>query len=333
METRKVQRTGKSTFIVSLPKVWAVKNDIQPGSIIYISQSDNGSLVLSPSRSERDLSTKLEIGDKVGEPLIRDIIGCYVSGYRSIEVTSAHMTAAQKRDIHQIVQKLIGPEILEETVNKVMIQDLIDPEELQSERALKRIRTVVRSMIQDALQSLVSNDKELALDVIQRDDDVDRLFLLVSRQFTEILRSGSVKQESLNSIIAFNYSRAATNLERMADHATWIADMVVKCDSQFPPPLVEEMGRMSSILVDLIDKSVYSLIKLDSNQANEVIDQCRQVSSIISNMINGVSPVDDNDESMIRLIITSVDRMLDYVKNIGELTINLRQTEFPLRGK
>ena len=38
MDTRKVQRTGKSTFIVSLPKSWATKNGISAGSIIYINQ-------------------------------------------------------------------------------------------------------------------------------------------------------------------------------------------------------------------------------------------------------------------------------------------------------
>jgi phosphate uptake regulator len=138
------------------------------------------------------------------------------------------MTADQKRDIHQIVQKLIGPEILEETVNKVLIQDLIDPEELQSERALRRIKTVVRSMIQDALGAMVTNDREMAADVIQRDDDVDRLYLLVSRQFTEILRSGSVREESLDPITAFNYTRAATNLERMP---------TTPPDSRYDPPM------------------------------------------------------------------------------------------------
>ena len=63
------------------------------------------------------------------------------------------------------------------------------------------------------------------MDVIQRDNDVDRLNLLISRQFTEILRSGSVKQETLNPITAFNYMQAASNLERIADHAHRIAEI------------------------------------------------------------------------------------------------------------
>ncbi len=326
METRKVQRTGKSTFIVSLPKVWAVKNDIQPGSLIYITQSENGALVLTPDRSERELATRLEIGDKVGDPLIRDIIGCYVSGYRTIEVASAHMTADQKRDIHSIVQKLIGPEILEETVNKVLIQDLIDPEELQSERALRRIKTVVRSMIQDALGSMLTNDREMAADVIQRDDDVDRLYLLVSRQFTEILRSGSVKEESLDPITAFNYTRAATNLERMADHASRIADMILSCDCAIPANIVEEMSRISPQLLGLIEDSISSLVLLNSGKANEVIELCQQLQRQINMMVSAIGFSDEHEDALLRMVVTSIERTLDYIKNIGELAINLSQT-------
>ncbi len=326
METRKVQRTGKSTFIVSLPKNWAVKNDIQPGSLIYITQSENGSLVLSPDRSERVLSARLDIGDKVGDPLVRDIIGCYVSGYRTIEVVSPHMTATQKKDVHQIVQKLIGPEILEETVNKVFIQDLIDPEELQSERALRRIKTVVRSMVMDAIEALANNDKELAEDVVQRDDDVDRLNLLISRQFTEILRSGSLKRDALNPIVAFNYSRAATNLERMADHAAWIAKIVTMHDCDLSPEFSEKMNDIKPIFVDLIEESISALLKLDSDRANKIIDTSRATrDSVTQDILNSTLDVGEEEETLLRLVVSSIERMLHYIKNISELTINLTQ--------
>ena len=213
MDTRKVQRTGKSTFIVSLPKTWATKNGIAAGSIVYINQGDNGALTLSTDRSERDLRVKLDIGEKTGDDLIRDIIGCYVGGYRIIEVTSPHMSSAQKKDLHQIVNKLIGPEILEETINKVVIQDLLSSEELQSEKALRRIRTVVKSMIHDSFTSLLNNNQdELAMDVIQRDEmwtgQPSHL-----RQFTEIPDQFSW-QETQNPIHAFNM-QAASNLNAL----------------------------------------------------------------------------------------------------------------------
>ena len=323
MDTRKVQRTGKSTFIVSLPKGWATKNGIQAGSIIYITQSDNGALTLSIDRSERDLKARLDINEKSGEPLARDIIGCYLGGYRTVEVASNHMSPLQKKDIRQIVNKLIGPEILEETINKVIIQDLLSSEELQADRALKRIRTVVKSMIQDAISALASNNKELALDVIQRDNDVDRLHLLISRQFTEILRSGTVKQDTPNAIAAFNYTQAASNLERIADHAQRIAEVAYNCDSVLPEDLTVELTRLQSVFGILIDDSIVYLLSANADKANELINRIREVQERIKLIANSTDS-NDKSEILIRLIVAgSIERMLDYMMNIGELTINL----------
>lgn len=328
MDTRKVQRTGKSTFIVSLPKNWATKNGIHPGSIIYITQSDNGALMLSTDRSEKDFRAKLDIGDKSGEPLVRDIIGCYVGGYRTVEVTSGHMSSGQKKDLHQIVNKLIGPEILEETINKVVIQDLLSSEELQAEKALKRIRTVVKSMIQDSISSLLEGNKDLALDVIQRDNDVDRLNLLISRQFTEILRSGSVKQEMLNSITAFNYMQAASNMERIADHACRIAEIASQRDCAAPGAISEELSVLESVFGGLLDESISHLLQTNSVKANELIDKTREIQKRAQSIANS-SGEKDQSEMLLRLVVaSSLERMLDYIMNIGELTINLRHATF-----
>jgi phosphate uptake regulator len=266
---------------------------------------------------------RLDIGDKMGEHLIRDIIGCYVGGYRTIEVTSGHMSSVQKKDLHQIVNKLIGPEILEETINKVVIQDLLSSEELQSERALKRIRTVVKSMITDSLSSLLNNNEELAADVIQRDNDVDRLNLLIARQFTEILRSGSVKQETLNPITAFNYMQASSNLERIADHAHRIAEIAIQRSYRLPEDLKEELSSMESLLCGLLDDSISYLLQTNSNKANELIDRIKEIQKHAEGIANS-SDSKDKSEMVVRLVLaSSLERMLDYIMNIGELTINL----------
>jgi phosphate uptake regulator len=330
MDTRKVQRTGKSTYIVSLPKSWARKNGIRAGSIIYITQSDNGALLLSTDHSERDLRARLDIGNKSGETLVRDIIGCYLGGYRTIEVTSSHMSSAQKKDLRQIVNKLIGPEILEESLNKVVIQDLLSSKELQAQKALKRIRTVVKSMIQDSICAILNRDKDLAIDVIQRDNDVDRLNLLISRQFTEILRSGSVSQEMFNSIAAFNYMLAASNLERIADHAHRIADIACHGKFSLTKQMAEELSRLESIIGDLIDDSVSNLLQMDSERANELIERIREVLGSVQALTNSTKANDAPEPLASFVVAGSIERMLDYIMNIGELTINLRHATVDL---
>jgi phosphate uptake regulator len=323
METRKVQKTGKSTLIVSLPKKWANDNEIVSGSLLFISQNQNGDLLLSSDKYDQDLMVKLDIGSKCGAPLIRDVIACYLAGYKTVEISSDQLTAMQKRDLHSIVNKLIGPEILEETINKVVIHDLLSAEELPADRALKRMKNITRSMIQDVLSSLIKRNKDLALDVIQRDNDVDRLNLLIARRFTDILRSGSIKQETQCPISAFNYMQAATNLERMADHATKIAEISTQNDNELPVEMTDEIARLSSVYTALIDDSISVLLKPDNLKANQLIDKTRQIkkqSMIMTSSFWGK----DGEEMPIRLTVAgSMERMLDLIINIAELSINL----------
>lgn len=323
METRKVQKTGKSTLIVSLPKKWANENAIVSGSLLFISQNQNGDLLLSRDRSEPDQIVKLDIGSKCGAPLFRDVIACYLAGYKTVEISSPQLTAMQKRDLHSIVNKLIGPEILEETLNKVVIHDLLSAEELPSDRALKRMKNITRSMIQDALSSLVKRNKDLAMDVIQRDNDVDRLNLLIARQFIDILRSGSIKQETLCPISAFNYMQAATNLERMADHASKIAEISSQNDNELPREMTDEIARLSSVFTTLIDDSISVLLKPDTEKANQLIDKTKEMKTQ-SMIITSTFWERDDDEILIRLVLAgSMERMLDLIINIAELSINL----------
>jgi phosphate uptake regulator len=50
MHTRKVQRIGKETFFVSLPKSWAKAHGIEKGEEVIIDVKDDGSLIIKPTK-------------------------------------------------------------------------------------------------------------------------------------------------------------------------------------------------------------------------------------------------------------------------------------------
>ena len=274
---------------------------------------------------------KVDIGSKSGDPLFRDIIACYIAGYRTIEIYAQKLTAMQKRDIHSIVNKLIGPEILEETVNKVIIRDLLSSEELKLDHALKRIKNMTRSMINDAISSLINKNKELAIDVIQRDNDVDRLNLLVYRQFSEILNSRSIEQE-INPVIAFNYMQAATNLERIADHASRIAEIASEIENEISTEIAERLLKFGSIFPNLMDESISILLNPDNDKANQMIEKIKEMKKQLSS-ITGLFSDKSEDKTLIRLAVAgSIERILDHIINISELAINLNNATLKIEN-
>jgi len=180
METRKVQVTGGSTYTVSLPKTWATENEIASGATVEIYSRDD-TLIITPQRESAHQNGTLDIGALGGEQLTQAVLTMYVSGFDVIRLEANRVTTEQRRSIRSAIQGLIGVEIVDEQAEFVVIQDLLDSSELSIVNAVTRMRLIATSMLEDAVTALVDNDADMAQDVIERDDDVDRLSSSSSR--------------------------------------------------------------------------------------------------------------------------------------------------------
>lgn len=87
---------------------------------------------------------------------------------------------------------------------------------------IPRMSQIAQGMTRDALDAFVRRDKKLAMDVIMRDDEVDDLKYGI---FEELI-SYMVRDPSTVSR-AMKISFVAQYLERIGDHATNIAEMVI----------------------------------------------------------------------------------------------------------
>jgi phosphate transport system protein len=105
-------------------------------------------------------------------------------------------------------------------VQRVMNMIELPPSELPFD--IPAMATRVRAMVRDALRSFIEGDPELAKHVLEADDEIDRMnhaaFAALSR-YMQLQPDGAVQALDALSI--------ARNLERVADHATNIAEDVI----------------------------------------------------------------------------------------------------------
>ncbi len=100
--------------------------------------------------------------------------------------------------------------------------------ELNKEPQLKpyidipRMRDIASGMVRDSIDAFVREDKKLAADVIMRDDEVDDLNDLVLKELMFIMT-----QVPATVSRGMKVSYVSKYLERIADHATNIAEMVI----------------------------------------------------------------------------------------------------------
>lgn len=87
---------------------------------------------------------------------------------------------------------------------------------------LPRLAELVRQMVKDALDSFVQRDPVMAIEVCRRDDQVDGLY---KQLFRELLTYMAEDPKTVSR--ALHLLLVARNFERIADHATNIAEDVV----------------------------------------------------------------------------------------------------------
>src|SRR5208337_385478 len=123
METRKVQVTGGTTLIVSLPKSWVNKVNLNAGDEVALKPLSDGSLSIR-TRNSPDVhhGKVILIEGKDGDNLVREIIAAYIAGFTSIELKANKILSKQRDTVRRTVNMLIGPEITEETLEKIVLQ-------------------------------------------------------------------------------------------------------------------------------------------------------------------------------------------------------------------
>ena len=324
MERRKVQVTGGSTFTVSIPKDWARENDVSAGDQVDF-HPDEDSLILTPTAEEETTEGALDVSGLEDEGLTRAVMTMYVSGFDVLVLEADRITSDQRRIVRGATQRLVGLEVLEETGTRIVIQDLLDSSELSIHSAVRRMRLIALSMLEDAVTALVENDDDMARDVIERDDDVDRLWYVVSRIFRSTLRSPQAAQDvGVPRTTAFDYHSSARQLERIADHATKIASLSLELET-VPDDVAAALNDLHDDATSVIDTAMEALLTDDSGDATDMANAARADIPGIdehTRMLNDLlRELNAKEAQHLGLIVDSLSRSADYGGNVAETAL------------
>ncbi|MFX1315479.1 MAG: PhoU domain-containing protein [Promethearchaeota archaeon] len=327
IETRKVQKTGGSSYIISLPKVWIEKHGVEKNDTLGILSQPDGNLLITPNiNSEEYIKSKNFDVDGIVDPqyLFRLLIGAYIMGYTIITIQSSKRFEPNIRDcIRNFTKIAIGPEITEESNQLIRIKDLLNPKEMPFEKTIKRMYILAQTMHEDAIKALETGDKQLAKEIIDRDNEIDRLHWLIGRQSHIIFRDIMLSQKmGITLEDANHYQQISRFLERIGDHSARIArNISILINQDLDKNLKEEIAKLSKVALDLLNKSLDAWQHKNINLANETVESIKgliHATELIS--LNTIK----NIKASIALgyIIESIRRTGEYAGDIAEVIIN-----------
>ena len=326
MEGRKLQLAGKSTFLVSLPKRWVTNAGLKAGDTLFVDTESDGSVSIrlnSGTRPAVRRKTFRERGEETREHLLRKFIGAYISGFGLIEIRFAPDRGPFVRKVaREFCRLVIGPEVIEETQNTILIQDLSDPSELSSEKCLRRMHLTVRAMLEDAVGALKSGNETLAHDVGLRGQDVNRLYWMIAKQYH---LAHSAPSESAVAATIHGHRLIGKLLERIGEHAQRIAGAIAVLDGEksLDPKLVEQLTSARASAIAILDKAFNALVTRNIEAANEAIDARVEHQRMIEALAHRVSSRRGEPLLALGSVVDSLGRTAVYAAEIAEEAIDL----------
>ena len=329
-ENRKVQFTGGSTYIISLPKRWIAQTHIEKGSFIKLREEEGGLLTIVPPtpiiQKRLNEAVIMVTPSDCSEKITRKIVSAYLAGYNTIHVKGDKqpLSTKQRHNIKDFVRHmLVGTEIVNDTSIQLVLQVLLSYPELTIQSALRRMTIITKSMHNDAVVGLKSRDL-LVNDVIPTDNEVDRFNLYITRLLKiAVYNPRIIKEIGLeNTDDCLGYRIVTKYVERTADHAVKIAENVLALKHAVNSDTAHGIMKMSTVAIGMFDNAMESLFRQDYDAAENVIQNIQEVANLEKEAVTFLQ-ADMEDGPTLRLIIESIRRTAEYASDIGEIVLNL----------
>ncbi len=315
-EVRRVYFSGKSSYIITLPKKWIRENNIKAGDEILM-KIGRDYITIYPKVTKRGKTAYIDAKDLRMESLLRRIISYYLACYDTIKI---HVyNEDHRKAIVNASEILMGAEVVEDLGKEIVIEIFLDNSRLKTKVILERMANTCVGMVSDFCNALRRFDKFVCSSIIARENEVDRMHFLLLRQlklasiYPDIATDLEIPIENLHE-----YRTVVRSLERIADHAYRMAKNLLKLGKSF-----DELCDFVNLDIEMLSTAVIAFLNNETELAEVVLEDFDEVPKIEDKMYEIVLKRDIEEALLLKTILDSLSRIASYSADIAEVVINL----------
>ena len=282
MTQRKLIKFGNASLAVTLPKVWTLKNKLKKGDEIPYEITEEGDLKFSINQEKYKIPetiTTISTTNKTLDQIQREIVSAYIKNSQIITLEGKDLFK-QAKEIKQIIQNFMALEIMEQTKERIVAKDFLDIQNITLLSIIKRIDIILRNILSDAK---AARDKEAYENLIQRDEDINRLTFLVYRVANFIIRHPQMIKKEKSLVEVIKYTKVAESLESIGDETKKIASIL----SRYTIPKNDKLQEIYGIIELFYKNTLNALYKEDKDLAlklaakkKELIKKCEEIADV-----------------------------------------------------
>ena len=185
--------------------------------------------------------------------------------------------------------------------------------------------TMIEERIQKAIEALIDGNTDLAKEIMDSDNEVDREQKIIESVCFNLLMQQQPVARDLRVISAA--MKMVTDMERIGDHAADISEMTIMMQSTSYPSQLEDIKKMASETVLMLIRSIEAYVEKDMEKARKVIAHDDVVDELFdrnkSDIIEMIHKDPTQGEQAVDLLMIAkyFERIGDHATNIAEWVI------------
>lgn len=191
---------------------------------------------------------------------------------------------------------------------------------------------LIISNITSAIRAMKNKDRELALQIMRKDAEVDSAQKRIESTCFNLLIQQQPVARDLRTVTAA--MKMVTDMERIGDHAADISEITVHLGDTSHIEKYEHISRMAAETTMMLSRAIEAYVERDTVKAEEVIAHDDVVDNLFNDAKSDVidlirtSPEDGIEATDLLMIAKYFERIGDHATNIAEWVIySLRTTE------
>jgi len=191
--------------------------------------------------------------------------------------------------------------------------------------------------LQRAMRALTERDSGLARGVLEGDDVIDRMELDIDRFSVEILALQQPAAHDLRFVISV--AKITPILERIADHAASIAKAAIVLNDEPQLKKYIDLPLMADNAAEMLRSALDAFTAEDATTSRRVIEQDKIIDACYKRIFDELITMMIDDPSttasaaQLLFVAKHLERIGDYVKDICELNVYLREAAFIKHGE
>ncbi len=317
LETRKVFFSGKSSYIITLPKRWVEENEIKAGDDVLVSVGKNFITIYPKKMETKRKFASIDAKGLRHEALLRRIISYYLAGFDSLKIRVYN--EEQRGAITRASEILMGVEIIEDLGREIALEIFLDNSRLRTDDIMRRMANTCVAMVSDYCSALKNYDRYLCTSIIAREREVDRLHFLLLRQLKlAVLHADVAANLDIPVEKVHEYRTVVRALERVADHAANMATSLMELGRE-----IEELCEFVEVDLDMLRTAVVAFLENEIELAEVVLEDFDEVELIEKRLYKIVLNANVEEAVLLKSILESLSRIASYSADIAEVVVNM----------